>query len=272
MRGIVIGLVVMGAMVLPAQRRRAGQAPGVSLSEEAVTEGRKVYNQTCTVCHGVDGAVGDRGPALAGNRRYLRSTDQELLEAIRDGIGGTLMPPAGLPEEVVRKVVVYIRSLRATAYDAPVKGDVARGEKIFWEKGQCGQCHGIQGKGGLMGPDLSNAGGQRTLSFLREALTQTKPRPPRGYQPVRVVTAEGQTVSGIVKNEDSFSLQLLDGNQKLRLFDRAELREVVYDAKSPMPADYDKKLAPQELEDLLAFLSRQAVNRVRRQQLGDPEP
>jgi putative heme-binding domain-containing protein len=270
MRGIVIGLFVVGVTVLPAQRRRVGQASGLSLPEEAVAEGRKVYNQTCTVCHGIDGTLGDRGPALAGNRRYLRTTDQELLEAIRDGIPGTLMPPAGLPEEVVRKVVVYIRSLRATAYDAPVKGDVARGEKIFWAKGQCGQCHVIQGKGGLTGPDLSNAGAQRTMSFLHEALTKEKPKPPRGYQPVRVVTAEGQTVTGILKNEDSFSLQLLDGNQKLRMFDRAELREVVYDAKSLMPADYDKKLAPQELEDLLAFLSRQAVSRVRSQQLGDP--
>jgi hypothetical protein len=65
---------------------------------------------------------------------------------------------------------------------------------------------------------------------------------------------------------------LLEANQKLRMFDRAELREVVYDTKSPMPSDYDKKLAPQELEDLLAFLSRQAVTRVRRQQLGDPQP
>lgn len=182
------------------------------------------------------------------------------------------MPPAGLPEEVVRKVVVYIRSLRATAYDLPVKGDIAHGEKIFWAKGQCGQCHMIQGKGGLTGPDLSNTGAQRTMSFLREALTQPKPRPPRGYQPVRVVTAQGQTVTGIIKNEDSFSLQLLDGNQKLRMFERAELREVVYDAKSLMPADYDKKLAPQELEDLLAFLSRQAVTQTRRQQSGDLEP
>ena len=106
MRGFVIGLVLLAAGSLPAQRRRVGQASGLSLPEEAVTEGRRVYNQTCTACHGIDGQVGDRGPALAGNRRYLRSTDQELFEAIRDGIPGTLMPPAGLPEEATRKVVV----------------------------------------------------------------------------------------------------------------------------------------------------------------------
>lgn len=261
MRGILIGVVLIGAVGLTAQRR-----------EETVAEGRRIYNQTCTTCHGLDGAGGDRGPALVGNRRYLRSNDQELFDAIQGGIPGTMMPPAGLPQEAVWKVVAFVRSLRATAYDAPVKGDLARGEKLFWGKGQCGQCHGIGGKGGLLGPDLSNAGGQRTLNFLREALTKAKPRPPRGYQPVRVVTGEGQTLTGILKNEDNFSLQLLDAGRKLRLFERSELRELVYETKSLMPADYDKKLAPQELEDLLAFLSRQAAERRRREQLGDAEP
>ena len=275
MRAILIGMVLLGTVSLPGQRRGRPGGTGrrlVPQDEATISEGRKIYNQTCTACHGLEGAVGDRGPALAGNRRYLRATDQELFDAIRDGIPGTLMPPAGLPQEAVWKVVAFIRNLRTTAYDTPLKGDVARGEKVFWSKGQCGQCHMVQGKGGLMGPDLSNTGGQRTMNFLREVLTKRQPKPPRGYQPVRVVTGDGRTVTGIVKNEDSFSLQLLDAGQKLQLFTRAELREVVYETKSLMPADYDKKLAPQELEDVLAFLSRQATDRLRREQVGDPEP
>jgi putative heme-binding domain-containing protein len=244
MRGILIGLILIGGVPLPA--------------EDPVAEGRKIYNQTCTGCHGLDGTVGDRGPALAGNRRFVRRTERELFEAIRDGIPETLMPPTGLPDEVVKKIVAFIRSLRATAYDGPVKGDVARGERIFWGRGQCGACHMIRGKGGILGPELSNAGGQRTLSYLREALTKAKPRPPRGYQPVRLTTADGQTLTGILKNEDNFSLQLLDSAQKLRMFAREELREMHYEDRSLMPSDYDKKLAAEELEDLLAFLSRQA--------------
>jgi putative heme-binding domain-containing protein len=116
----------------------------------------------------------------------------------------------------------------------------------------------IRGRGGILGPELSNAGAQRTLGFLRESLTKPKPHPPRGYQPLRLVTAEGEAVTGIVKNEDSFSLQLLDAGQRLRMFARDELREVHYEKQSLMPADYDKRLAAAELDDLLAFLSRQA--------------
>ena len=274
MRRILIALTVLAA-ALPAQQRRGrpgGGPRGAPLSEEAIAEGRKIYNQSCTACHGLDGMVGDRGPALAGNRRYLRTTDRDLFEAVQNGIPGTEMPPSGLPDDVAKKIVAFIRSLRATAYDAPPKGDLARGEEIFWAKGKCGDCHMIRGRGGILGPDLSNAGGQRTLRFLLEALTKPQPRPPRGYQPVRLVTRDGQTVTGILRNEDSFSLQLLDSTQKLRLFSRDELRDIVYETASLMPKDYDKRLAALELDDLLAFLSRQAADRVRREQLGVDQP
>ncbi len=274
MRLIVIPLAVLVA-AMPAQQRRGRPGGGprpAPLSEEAIAEGRRIYNQSCTACHGVDGLVGDRGPALAGNRRYLRSTDRDLFEAVKNGISGTEMPPSGLPDDVAWKIVAFIRSLRATAYDAPPKGDAARGEQIFWGKGECGDCHMIRGRGGILGPDLSNAGGQRTLRFLREALTRPQPRPPRGYQPVRVLTRDGQTIRGVLRNEDSFSLQLLDSSQKLRLFLRDDLRDVVYEPTSIMPKDYDKRLTAGELDDLLAFLSRQAADRLRREQLGADQP
>jgi len=272
MRRLLI-VVLIAVSSVGAQRRGRtrdlGPVNPFAGNEKAIAEGRKLYNQMCTVCHGLEGTVGDRAPALAGNRRYLRATDQDLFDAIKDGIPGTLMPPLQLAETNIWKIVAYVRSLRATAWDAPVPGDTTRGEQVFWGKGACGQCHMIQGRGGISGPDLSNAGGQRTLKSLREALTVTRPRPSRGYQPARVVTASGETVTGILKNEDSFSLQVLDAEGRLHLLTRAETREVVYQEQPLMPSDYDKKLAPQELNDLLAFLSRQAVERVRQERLGE---
>src|SRR5262249_5471505 len=212
----------------------------------------------------LEGAVGDRGPALAGVRRYLRFTDDDLFEAIRNGIAGTEMPPSGLAPNDAWKVVAYIRSLRATAFESFVKGDVARGQQVFSGKGRCNQCHMIRGRGGLAGPDLSSVGAERTLSLIREALTKPRPHVPRGYQPVEIVTVAGRTISGILKNEHNFSLQVLDTtNNKLELLTRDEVRQVNYKKESLMPGDFDKKLAPAELQDLLAFLSRQTAYRVR---------
>ena len=129
----------------------------------------------------------------------------------------------------------------------------------------------LQGKGGLLGPDLSNLARRRKLSSIRDALTksdhlvttdggrhETSLEPLLSYQPVRVVTRDGKTVSGVLKNEDPFSLQMMGTDNELHLFARDELREVIYEKKSLMPTDYDKRLTPEEFQDLLAFLSRQA--------------
>jgi len=233
-------------------------------SEQAIQEGHEIYDHTCTGCHGVNGSVGARAPALAGRRDYVRSTDGSIFDAIHGGIAGTEMPRFGLAPTDIWKVVAYIRSLRASASDAFVPGDVPHGEQVFWHQGGCGSCHMIDGHGGIVGPDLSNIGGERTLAEIRDALTEARRQIPPGYQPVEVVTADKRHFSGILKNENNFSLQLLDSDEHLQLFTRAELREVRYKNSSLMPANYDKTLSPAELQDLLAYLSRQARDKIQR--------
>jgi len=194
----------------------------------------------------------------------MRNSDHELFDAIRNGIPGTQMPSSGLSETDAWKIAAYIGSLRATAIDTPAKGDTAHGEQIFWGKGGCGGCHMLRGKGGLTGPDLSNVAGQRKLSAIRDALTKAKSMPSPGYQSVRIVTGDGHTISGVLKNEHNFSLQVLGSDNTLRVFARDELREVIYDPNPLMPSDYDQRLTRNEFEDLLAFLSWPASHQARR--------
>jgi putative heme-binding domain-containing protein len=120
----------------------------------------------------------------------------------------------------------------------------------------------IRGRGGILGPDLSSIGAERTLRQIRAALTQPQRQIPDGYRPVDVVTSNGTRISGVLKNENNFSLQILDTHEKLQLFTRDELREVHYRTASFMPAHYDKTLGSAGFEDLLAFLSRQARDKV----------
>ena len=243
--------------ILLALLLQLGRGSGGGADPAAAAAGREIYNRECTICHGLEGTVGDRGPALAGQRRYLRRSPEELFDAIKSGIGGTLMPATALPDAEVWKVVAYIRSLRATASDAVVEGDAARGGEVFWGKGECGRCHMIGGRGGILGPDLSNVAAERRLQELRAALTEPRRRVPRGFAPVRVVLRDGRAVRGLVKNENNFSLQVLGEDLRLYLVDRAEVKELVRERGSLMPADYGRRLAPDELRDLVAFLSRQ---------------
>lgn len=256
--GLIICLLLASRAALAQQRSGpVRNANPLGHDQHVIAEGSELYSHTCTACHGVDGAAGERGPALAGKSDYLRSTDALIFDAIKNGIPGTGMPPSGLASTDIWKIVAYIRSLRASASDSFVPGNAARGQQIFWGKGKCGSCHMIDGRGGILGPDLSSVGGQRTLREIRDALTQRPLRIPSGYQPVELVTNKGQRFSGIIKNEDNFSLQLLDSHDRLRLFVRDNLREIRNAKSSLMPSDYDKTLTPVELQDLLAFLSRQ---------------
>jgi putative heme-binding domain-containing protein len=272
----IITASLLLALPASAQRNRSAAAPNpnpFANNADAIAEGREIYNRICTACHGKDGEAGDRALALgAPARRYARETDAEIFDAIEKGIPGTMMPPNGLPANDAWKVTAYIHGLRGTAIDTPAKGDVAQGEAIFWGKGKCGDCHMINGKGGLSGPDLSNVAGIRKYSSIVDALTKVQHRvatdggshaqalfPVTTYQPVRVTMRDGKVINGVLRNEDSYSLQVFGSDNQLYLLDRDKLKEVYYVPKSLMPTDFDKRLTPTEFQDLMAFLTRLAV-------------
>jgi cytochrome c oxidase cbb3-type subunit III len=264
-------ILVLGSLSLQAQRGPLPNTNPFHGNQQALDQGREIYNKTCTACHGKDGEVGDRGPGLGiPGRHYLRNRDEEIFDAILKGVPGTDMPPSGLSETDAWKVAAYIRALRGTAIDAPAKGDVARGEQIFRGKGGCMQCHMLGGKGGLIGPDLTYIASQRKLSSIIDALTKVEHpieidggrhdsqlMPLANYQAVRVTTQDGRTIRGILKNQDSISVQMLGFDNVLYAFMRSELRAINFEPKSLMPTDYDKRLTRDEFQDLLAFLSRQ---------------
>ena len=68
---------------------------------------------------------------------------------------------------------------------------------------------------------------------------------------------DGKVIRGVVKNENSFSLQLLGvDDSRLHLLDRKTLRDISYEKTSLMPRDYKTRLTEQEFQDLIAFLTR----------------
>lgn len=258
-----------GSLAAVAQ---AGPKNPVGHGPEVVAAGRAIFNRTCTACHGADGSDGERAPALVGDRRFFRLSEQALYETIENGIPGTAMPAMGksMASDDVWRVVVFIRAMRGSAVDADVAGDVQHGKEIFTGKGDCIKCHTLDGHGGTIGPDLSNAGAVLTLRHLRDALTTDTPITP-GYRPVTVVLADGITIQGVAKNEDAFSLQLLDFDDHLHLIDKANVKREDESQKSLMPHDYDKTLSKQDFQDLLAMLAKQTRDGGRKKIEGDGE-
>ena len=254
-------LTLAAAFTMSAQIGKPTNPLGDSL--EVAAQGRELYNKTCTACHGRDGAEGDRAPSLDANRRYFRLSEAAIFDTVKNGIPGTVMPSSPLPDAEVWKIVAFIRAIRGTASDNIVPGNVQNGMAVFTGAGGCVRCHMIRGEGGVLGPDLSSIGAEATLKRLKDALIAERPIP-NGYRPVTVTTIPGKTVTGVARNSDAFSIQMLDSNGVLHLFDTKELRSVAYGKRSLMPGNFDKTLTADQFRDLVAMLASQARTKAAR--------
>jgi putative heme-binding domain-containing protein len=139
---------------------------------------------------------------------------------------------------------------------APQKatGDVASGARLYAGKGGCAACHTIGGRGGAVGPDLSDIGARRNLAFLRESLINPEAAVPDGFLQVQLVTKNGSRMTGVRLNEDTFSIQIRDLSGGFRSFFKTELAELSKQpGKSPMPS-YTGVFTASELDDVVAYL------------------
>ena len=128
-------------------------------------------------------------------------------------------------------------------------GDVVAGEKLFTGKGACTTCHMVRGRGGVLGPDLSDIGLDRSAAQIEKSL-----RDPGGadsYPAVTVRLRTGQNIRGVAKNESAFEMQVLDMDGKLHLFSKQQVAEIVRE-KSVMPK---LALTSNEMRDLVSYLS-----------------
>ena len=221
----------------------------------AVEAGQKRFVQLCSGCHGRSGEGGQgegQGPNLITSWEVRRAQDRDLFAFIKNGVKGTTMPPFTLPDEQIWELAAFVRSLNAPASGVPVHGDVAAGEAIFFGNPGCSGCHSILGRGGYLGPDLSNVGATLRLSEIREAILNPKAEASPGYRPVLLEVSKGERVRGVARHESNWSLQILDEKGNLHLLHGAEIQKAQFQSRSWMPAAH---LSEEEMQNLLAYLS-----------------
>jgi putative heme-binding domain-containing protein len=221
---------------------------------DAVARGRRLYDQTCQACHGGE-ARGDRGPSLTGSFSH-GNEDGDLFRNIRNGIAGSGMPAfASLTADQVWQLTSYLRSLNGTAAspNESASGDPAVGETIFFGKASCSACHQVNGRGGIVGPDLSGSR-KSSAEALRQKIVDPNAGTRRGPAVVVVKTSDGREVRGIRRAEDTYSLQLVEPSGNLLLLDKARITEERYEFKSLMPDDYSKRLTAAEIQNVVAYL------------------
>jgi putative heme-binding domain-containing protein len=184
--------------------------------------------------------------------------DSALFQTVQRGVPGTEMPGfaaagAGLTEREIWETLAYVRSLATVSPAANSIGDASQGETLF--KRNCSGCHIVNGAGGQLGPDLSRIGAARSRAALTAKIRGTSSSIRAGYEPVTLVTREGEHIRGVRKNEDSFSIQVMDMRERIQGYLKANLSSLVHESQSLMPAYGADRINDRALDDVLRYLA-----------------
>src|SRR5215469_12136293 len=263
-----IGRAMLLSMLIVCSAAAQGKNPYAGDPKMAKL-GEFQFRSNCAFCHGLGARGGGRGPDLTRAQKRHGNGDADLFRTINEGVPGTAMPPngatqqgVGMTEEEIWQVITYIRSVQAKSAAASV-GDATHGKELFYGKAACSTCHMISGKGGRLGPDLTTTGSARSLDYLVDSVRSPSKRLAQGiseamkefsqeYETVKVVTADGTKLMGVVLNEDFFTLQMMDTREQVHSFEKDKLRSMEKSRESLMPAYDEKNLSEKELQDVVA--------------------
>jgi putative heme-binding domain-containing protein len=250
---VLATLVIVGGTLATANAQApAGKNP-LEGDPEAIRTGMGVFRQRCADCHGTD-ARGVRGPDITQIWSSGR-TDEGLFRTIRTGVANSEMPAFPAPrtaDKDIWQILAYLRTLAAPAPQDPPRGNAQNGARLF--AANCASCHRVNTTGGRIGPDLSRIGTSRSREVLSTRIRRGSEELRAGYEPVTITPTDGPPVVGVKKNEDLFSVQIMDTHERVQGYEKDKMKAVVNGKRSAMPTFGPDKLSDSDLDDLLRYL------------------
>ena len=216
----------------------------------AIEAGSRVYSQQCALCHGPNGDTVD-GIDLRRGIFRTASSDDDLSQVITRGAAEGRMPAFVLNQSEMDGIIAYIRAGFDPEGVAVRIGDPVRGRDLFTGRGQCADCHRVNGTGPRLAPDLSEIGAIRTPAALQRSLLEPQNALMPINRPVRIVTQDEEVITGRRLNEDTYTVQIIDSQERLRSLIKAEL--VRYEISSE-PTHEPTTLSGDEVADLIGYL------------------
>jgi len=132
-------------------------------------------------------------------------------------------------------------------------GSWARGFREFYgARSGCSKCHVIHGRGGSIGPNLSNLAHRDYASVLRDIVQPSFAINPDHLSYV-VSLKDGRTLTGVVHSTTD-TVTVSDSQGVTTTVPRSEVEEMTASSLSTMPEGLLKSLTPDEVRDLMTFL------------------
>jgi len=244
-----------------------------ALSVEAAPNGKSLYDNHCSSCHGLDGNGGVGIPLSLPS--FLNSVpDSYLAKTIRHGRPGRVMPPyPHLSDAQINAIVSHLRSFSPgnvpEGLDILVKGDIKRGKKLYGQ--HCSSCHGMNGEGGqgtgvtfsrprelpVIAPAINNPGFLLAVTDSMIKMTLMKGRkgtPMQSFLKKGLNEKDIDDIVSYVRNFEkvkSTSIRTVRRNESpVMIFDsRSDLKTTIENIKSAAVAANFRVIRVQDLED-----------------------
>ena len=131
--------------------------------------------------------------------------------------------------------------------------DLKRGEIVF--RRECRNCHRLGNDGFEVGPNMSTIRHRSAADVMLHILDSNREVSPN-YLEYVVLTLDGRVATGIIAAETANAITLRAAENKEETILRQDIDKITSTDKSVMPEGLEKKISPQEMADLLAFLLR----------------
>lgn len=130
------------------------------------------------------------------------------------------------------------------------QADLPHGRELFSKT--CASCHQLFGTGKQIGPDLTGSN-RRNLDYLLDNMLDPSAVVGKDYQMTTVVTGDGRTINGIIKQETDSAVTLQTPTDLVTI-PKADIEARKLSDLSLMPEGQLKPLSANDVRDLVAYL------------------
>ncbi len=195
-------------------------------------------------------------PGLAGDPMWHEWAEQVLLAA--KAAPGALSDQ----QEAKLRTIAGERPRDEQAWQAFLAqgGNVEAGRRVFSHPNaaRCFVCHAVEGRGGMVGPDLTGAGGSLSRQKIVESILFPSREIAPMYVPVVLTLKDGSSVTGVGLEEvGANAITLRDAAGKLVKVSASDVVSRRLEKLSIMPEGLPDAMTPGEFRDVVEFLSRQ---------------
>ncbi len=133
------------------------------------------------------------------------------------------------------------------------RGDPEHG-RLVYEKADCAKCHSFQGTGTAIGPDLTTLTSRFTRKEVVESILYPSHIISDQYRTQRVLTVDGQVLTGVVSKEADGTLSIRDSNLDTHIVAEQDVEQIEASKTSLMPSGLIDNLTSAEIRDMVTFL------------------